>query len=261
MPAVVVTGIIARTPFAGVTWQFLHYLEGLRRLGCEVHYAEDTGVWPYDADRQAVTGDCGFALRYLQRVMSWCGMPDRWAYRSAADGGLHGPCAASLGEILSRADALINVTGATVLKDDFRRVPVRIFVETDPVLPQIEVARGVRFTLDMLDAHTHHFTFGENIGTPACPLPAGPYRYQPTRQPVVIEWWAGAAAATANGKPRPFTTVSHWKQANKDIEWEGKNRFRLFRSEAAGLRLSARRDGTGRMPRLDPAAPTPLKLR
>lgn len=34
-----------------------------------------------------------------------------------------------------------------------------------------------------------------------------------------------------------------------------------FRTEAAGLRLSARRDGSGRMPRVDPAAPTPLRLR
>lgn len=34
-----------------------------------------------------------------------------------------------------------------------------------------------------------------------------------------------------------------------------------FRTEAAALRLTARRDGTGRMPRLDAAAPTPLRLR
>lgn len=34
-----------------------------------------------------------------------------------------------------------------------------------------------------------------------------------------------------------------------------------FRTEATGLRLSARRDGTGRLPRLDDTAPTPLRLR
>lgn len=34
-----------------------------------------------------------------------------------------------------------------------------------------------------------------------------------------------------------------------------------FHTEATGLRLSARRDGTGRLPRLDGTAPTPLRLR
>ncbi|MEA1263951.1 CHAT domain-containing protein [Microbacterium sp. STF-2] len=34
-----------------------------------------------------------------------------------------------------------------------------------------------------------------------------------------------------------------------------------FHTEATGLRLSARRDGSGRLPRLDDAAPTPLRLR
>ena len=42
-PRMVVLGMTGRTPFAGVAWQVLHYLEGLRRLGCEVHYVEDTG--------------------------------------------------------------------------------------------------------------------------------------------------------------------------------------------------------------------------
>src|SRR5262249_22477629 len=47
-PTVIVLGMMGRTPFAGVAWQVLHYLEGFRRLGCEVYYVEDTGDWPYD---------------------------------------------------------------------------------------------------------------------------------------------------------------------------------------------------------------------
>ena len=45
---VVVLGIAGRTPFAGVAWQVLHYLEGRRRAGCDVFYVEDTQSWPYD---------------------------------------------------------------------------------------------------------------------------------------------------------------------------------------------------------------------
>ena len=36
-------GIIARYPFGGVTWCSLMYLLGLRALGHDVFYIEDTG--------------------------------------------------------------------------------------------------------------------------------------------------------------------------------------------------------------------------
>jgi len=40
---IVVLGAAAQMPFAGVWWQVRQYLEGLRRLGHNVHYVEDTG--------------------------------------------------------------------------------------------------------------------------------------------------------------------------------------------------------------------------
>ena len=42
----VILGMMGRTPFAGVAWQALHYLEGFRRLGHDVYYIEDTNDWP-----------------------------------------------------------------------------------------------------------------------------------------------------------------------------------------------------------------------
>src|SRR5262249_22683606 len=111
-------------------------------------------------------------------------------------------------------------TGATVLRDEHLRVPVRIFLETDPVLPQIEVAQGRPFTIDLLAAHTHHFSFGENLGAPDCGVPLGRFDYRPTRQPIVLDWWDPARAAppptVADGR---FTTVGSWKQSGKDVEW------------------------------------------
>ena len=35
-PTLVLFGILGQTPFAGVAWQTLQYLEGFRRLGCDV---------------------------------------------------------------------------------------------------------------------------------------------------------------------------------------------------------------------------------
>jgi hypothetical protein len=219
-PRVVVLGIAARTPFAGVAWQALHYVEALRRLGCDVYYVEDTATWAYDPERETLTDDGVYAARYLARLMAWAGLPDRWAYRAGGEGGpVAGLTPVAFAELFAEADALLNVTAATVLREEHRQVPVRAYVETDPVLAQVEIAQGKTFTLDFLAAHTHHFTFGENLGTPRCAIPVERFTYRPTRQPIVRDWWpAGAGPAAA---PPRFTTVASWHQTGKDVEWQG----------------------------------------
>jgi hypothetical protein len=217
---VVVLGIVAQTPFAGVAWQALHYVEALRRLGYDVHYVDDTGAWSYDPERETVTDDGAYAARYLARLMTWAGLPDRWAYRAGGEGGrVFGLSEAGFADLFAGADALLNVTAATLLREEHLKVPVRAYVETDPVLAQVEIAQGREFTRDFLAAHTHHFTFGENLGTPRCPIPVGRVTYQPTRQPVVRDWWPVREAPAST--PVRFTTVASWQQSGKDIEWQG----------------------------------------
>ncbi|HZS34276.1 MAG TPA: hypothetical protein VFC42_12955, partial [Methylomirabilota bacterium] len=70
-------------------------------------------------------------------------------------------------------------------------------------------------------AHTHHFTFGENLGAPDCGVPSGPFPYRPTRQPVVIDWWRQSPGPPPAPPGTPLTTVASWKQSGKDIEWRG----------------------------------------
>jgi hypothetical protein len=219
---VVVLGMMGRSPFAGVAWQVLHYLEGFRRLGHDVFYVEDTGDWPYDPEQDTITNDPRYTVRYIARLMAWCGLPDHWAYRAAAQGGrTYGLSELEVARLIERADVLVNLTGATVLRDEHLRVPVRIYLETDPVLPQIEVAQGHQFTIDLLSAHTHHFTFGENLGASDCPVPFAGFDYLPTRQPVVLDWWACAEESRPTPTSETYTTVSGWKQSGKDIEWNG----------------------------------------
>jgi hypothetical protein len=124
-----------------------------------------------------------------------------------------------LAKTLACADVLINLSGASVLREEHLRVPVRIYLETDPVLPQIEVAKGRAFTIDLLASHTHHFSYGENLGAPDCRVPVERFRYRPTRQPVVLDWWAAPPHPALDGLS--FTTVSNWRQTEKDVEWAG----------------------------------------
>jgi hypothetical protein len=84
------------------------------------------------------------------------------------------------------------------------------------VLPQIEVAKGSTFYIDLLSAHTHHFTYGENLGASDCGVPVTRFEYRPTRPPIVLDWWSPTIS------PGPyFTTVASWRQSGKDLEWRG----------------------------------------
>jgi hypothetical protein len=217
--SLIVTGGLGNMPFAGVAWQVLHYLEGFRRLGHRVFYLEDTGAWPFDPVRGVVSEDAGPALAYLRRMLERVQLDDAWAYRDAVDGRLHGASAECLRAELERADALVNVSAVTVLSEEHMQVPVRIYLETDPVLAQIEIAQGNQRTVGLLAAHTHHFTYGENFGAPDCTVPLERFTYHPTRQPVILDWWR---PRPGDDSPRSsFTTVASWRQTSKDIEWQG----------------------------------------
>jgi hypothetical protein len=223
-PRVLLFGMLAQEPYAGIAVQGMQYLVGLARLGFDVHYVEDTGRWPYDADEETVTEDPGYALRYLGGLMGRIGMQDRWIYRSGVDDSLHNISAERFRQFVERADVIINLTGATELREEYLAVPVRIYLETDPVLPQIEIAQGRDYTIGFLAAHTHHFTYGENIGAPDCGVPISRFHYRPTRPPVILEWWRSGDVSAAPGLPSPaarFTTVANWEQTGKDIEWKG----------------------------------------
>jgi hypothetical protein len=229
---VVIMGILGRTPLAGVSWQVLQYLEGFRRLGYDCYYIEDTKDWPYkpgepiisefDSAKYAVNRE--YAVKYIARVMAWLDLGDRWAYRSRIDGRLFGLSESRLSSVLCSADVLINLTGSTWLFEEHLRIPVRIYLETDPVIRQIEVATGDRDAIELLSAHTHHFTYGENLGAPDCGVPATEFDYHPTRPPIIMDWWTKgdwALSSFGDAGQSVYTTIGNLVQTGKDLEWNG----------------------------------------
>ena len=62
-------GIVGQYPMAGVAWQAVHYLLGLRDLGWEVFYVEDSGAPPYDPRTGSRTADCSYAVAYVAETM------------------------------------------------------------------------------------------------------------------------------------------------------------------------------------------------
>ncbi len=216
----VVLGMMGRCPFGGQTWLYLNWLRALAKLGHEVWYVEDDATWPYDPRANAISGDPAYAVDYLARVLARVGLADRWAYRALWKGAdaCHGLSRARLLELYRSCDAILNVCGATVLNDDHRLAPRRVYVETDPVGNQLELAVGREKTLAVLSAHDDIVTYGENYGLPGCGVPlTGPFRYLKTRQPVDLDLWPMAFDAAS---PR-YSTIGNWRQQGHDAVWNG----------------------------------------
>jgi hypothetical protein len=213
----VVLHLAGRYPLGGIGWQAAHYVLGLARLGHDVYYVEDSGAHPYDPRVKSVVEDSSYGVAFLADVMARFGLADRWAYVDAVTGICHGLSRERLRDVYREADGLLNVCGATQLKEEHLRCPVRIYVETDPVFEQIRVAEGDRRAIEALEEHTHHFTYGENLGQPDCPIPLEKFAWRTTRPPVIPDLWD----ARVNPAAERFTTVATWKNVGKDIRFRG----------------------------------------
>ena len=209
--------LAGRYPLGGIGWQAIHYVLGLTRLGHDVYYVEDSGAHPYDPRVKSVVGSAAYSVAFLAEVMGRFGLADRWSYVDAVTSAHHGLSRERISDVFRDADALFNVCGATQLTEEHLRCPIRVYVETDPVFEQIRVAEGDRQAILALEDHTHHFTYGENLGQPDSPIPLEKFAWRPTRPPVIPDLWSTPTDPAAER----FTTIATWKNAGKDIHFRG----------------------------------------
>jgi hypothetical protein len=215
---IIVFGLVFWYPLAGVTWQFLHYLLGLRRIGWDVYYVEDSARTVYDPNAGQFTYDWASTgnVERLGPVLDSYGFEGRWAARCQYDNRMWGMSEAQLLQLYRDADAFLNVTGGQELLPEHDRIPRKVYVETDPVKTEIIVAQGDETMISILDAHDAHFTYGENFGAPDCGVPIERYRWLPTRQPVALDLWPWDDSPGA-----AYTTVATWNNKGNDIVWKG----------------------------------------
>jgi len=214
---VVVWGLLASYPFGGMTWQVLHHLAPLRRLGFDVWYVEDRDVQVFDPVTYEPTYDVRPNVEFLIRQLDRIGLGDRWLFRVPETDEVHGGERGDLERLYARTDLALNVTGAQEWRPEHDAITCRIYVETDPVANQVAVAAGDAGPIGEL-AHYHHiFTYGANLGAPDCPLPLERFHWRPTRPPVVCDWWDDAGSPTIEA----LTTVTNWRQNGEEVEWDG----------------------------------------
>jgi hypothetical protein len=209
---------MGRCPFGGQTWLYLNWLRGLHRLGHEVWYVEDDTVWPYDPEQNAVTDDCSYAVRHVARSMERIGLAGRWAFRLAdRPGACWGKTAQELDELYRSCDVLLNIVGATDLREEHLAAPFRVYLECDPVIAELRLAQGDAHTRTAFAHHQVLVTYGENYGAPDCGVPLNGLSYLKTRQPMDLELWPMAWDPAC----RFFTTIGNWKQEGSDVTYAG----------------------------------------
>jgi hypothetical protein len=200
-----------------MAWMHMQITAGLRRLGHHAYYFEVTSSWPYDPIRNTKVGDSDYALPYLARVADSFGLAERWAYhRSYSDGAWFGLSRPKAEELLAHADAVLNVAGASRFGDKGLAVGRLVYFGTDPLYDEITFANGNEQTREIIEEHHDFVTYGENIGTPACPVPPLPRLRAKTRQPVLLDLWESGPPSR-----REFTTVGNWQQEGREVGYGG----------------------------------------
>jgi hypothetical protein len=218
---IVLAGIVARYPYGGVTWCSLMYLLGLRDLGHEVCYIEDTGECVYDPVQNALSTDPSYGTGYIHRALEPFGLGDRWSFVNY-DGTYHGASREAVRRWCAEADLFINLSGGSWFwRDEYAAIPRKVFVDSDPVFTQLALAKGDAWYVDFFRRFDRLFTFGANIGTPACEVPTSGFTWHHTWQPVVTGLWR-----TDTPPGDRFTTVMTWRiesftdvDGNKDREF------------------------------------------
>ncbi len=210
--------MMGRCPFGGQTWLYLNWLRAFSQLGHEVWYVEDDTVWPYHPELNQVSDDCSYATRHIANCLDRIGLKDQWAFRLAdRKDACWGLSESKLNQLYRDCDVLLNVVGATDLRDEHRRAELRVYVETDPVTAELRLANGDKHTRQAFADHHVIFTYGENYGTQDCGVPTCGVDFKKIRQPIDLELWPMAFDPRA----KYFTTIGNYRQSGSDVTYNG----------------------------------------
>jgi hypothetical protein len=219
---IIVGGFLGLLPAGGIAWDYAQYPVGFAELGHDVFYIEDTRLYPFYKKEGGAWNDSSLCVAHLQKVMEFFGMSGRWAYLDEASGKCFGLSEERVFEVTEAADVFVNISCSTVMRDEYRRIPARVLIDSDPMFTQIQYLSQQTFTPgasgmhELIDAHNYYFTFGENIGAVDCRIPTCDLNWRATRQPICLDYWK----ADLPDKNRSLTTLMNWAAA-KTLKFDG----------------------------------------
>src|SRR3954466_13119111 len=166
---VVLLGMMTRIPVSGVVWQTVHYMLGFERLGYEAYYVETHARTPAMLMEREEDDGSARAAGVLVSGMDRFGFGDPWAFYGRHGGRrTFGMSRSQLLRLYGSAEILINLHGGTEPLPELWATDRLVYLETDPVQLQLELADNLPYTVDFLEPHCAFFTFAENLGAPDC---------------------------------------------------------------------------------------------
>jgi hypothetical protein len=217
----VVTGMIASYGVGGVVWDYGQYAVGLERLGFDVFYLEDTGWQTYDPRKGMYGEDGGYGAEYLGKSLASLSptLGRRWRFRNM-DGTTYGLSDSEFRDVLGQSELFLNVSGSTLLRDEYMSCKRKVLIETDPGwnhfrnFPRWDANPGWQGAHSYRE-HDLFFTYAERIGKSDCVLPDLGLSWHPTRPPDVTDAWCAEPPGDT------WTTVMTWKTYHDEIRYQG----------------------------------------
>lgn len=223
---IIMTGYAATYPLGGATWDYLQYLVGFHQLGHRVYYLEDTGRWTWDPVQYAFSEDGRPNAAYLAKWIAALepALAQNWAFCDA-QGRYYGMSRAQVARLCRETDVFINYSGGCMLREEYMACRTKVYLDCDPLYTQAGIGDYLKGTADEdtrrdvehMRLHDTFLTFGENIGKPACSIPTWLFSWQPTRQPIVLDYWEPPCAASRD----VYTTVMSWQPAGGAVTVDG----------------------------------------
>lgn len=216
MLRVVVGAVSSIPPFsAGMAWNWMNLIAGLRRLGHDVWYVEEVEpAWCVDRNGRP----CGYEHSVNRELFAALverfeldGRASQLCNRGGASSGV-GPRRLLAG--IRGADLLVNMAGHVKSEEILDSVQHRAYVDQDPVFTQLWEAE---YQADLgLDRHDAFFSVGLNIGTPHTEIPDCGRRWHHLLPPVVLDLWPPRIDPAC----QRFTTVASWGSF-RDVGYRG----------------------------------------
>jgi hypothetical protein len=216
---VVVWGLLAHAPFGGMIWQVLHHLVGLRQLGYDVWYVEDSDQRMLNVQITDWVMSAGDNAAYVRPYLKAIGLADSWIIRSPGTRECFG--AGDWDRLLRlyrEADLVMNLCGSHKLQPHHDAIRSLMYVETDPVATQVALASNDEANIAELGRYDTLTTYATNLGGDDCLIPESGRTWLITVPPVVTCHWRTAQAPAS----RQLTTVMNWSSPEGFVEWQGR---------------------------------------
>jgi hypothetical protein len=200
--------------YGGLTWTFLQYILGFRRLGYEPYFIEQLSAKDCrDEEGKPTSFSASVSARDVSGLLERFQLTDHFAFLEREGDGHVGLSQAEVEQLAPEVDLLLNLSGHLRLPSVLSAVRRRMYLDLDPGYTQIwQEGYGIDMNLA---GHDVYVSVGLNLGHPDCPFPRCGIAWESTLPPVVLSEWG-----TTTPPGAAYSTIADWYGFGQ-VEWDG----------------------------------------